>query len=219
MRLSLLRLARVTVFTSLGLAAVPAIVSAAPLLTQIGNGSWTFSESSNGGISDGTSNTILFGEVTRLRICVPNSTLPSTPVDGQSNTIQFSESTGIRFAWTSRAPGQIVDGSSNTILFPEAECYQGVVPPAPIGVRDGSSNTIVFGEHPIRFLPGTRFDVCFSGVQVRDGSSNTILVGENESQCFRGAGVSDDLAVPAPSVLTLVLAALGGFGIVRRTRG
>jgi hypothetical protein len=170
----------------------------AALLTGISPTAWS--------IADGTSNTISFTELTRLRVCVPTSVVPDPVVDGTSNTIAFSELTGVRIPWDTWSYGSAS----------EPTCYQGIEDPRP-AIVDGTSNTIFEGENPIRFQPDTRFGVCFSNVNITDGTSNTIFVAE---RCFDDVLVSDDLEVdvPAPAVLTLLGCGLGATAARRRRR-
>ena len=128
---------------SLALAAVavslPVLASASPVLTGITPRAWTI-----GGLTDGSSNTILFGESTSLQLCVPNAAYPAGITDGTSNTIQFTETQGLRVSWASRT-SPITDGTSNTILLGESQCLNGIISPNPIAaepgtITDGSSN-------------------------------------------------------------------------------
>jgi hypothetical protein len=176
-------------------------------------------------VSDGTSNTILFSEATRLNVCVDNVSVGGTGtiVDGTSNTLLFGEGTGLAFISGGLSPrvpiSTIVDGSSNTILFGELTdsfCLRNVVvddqPPGEI--QDGTSNTIMFGEN-------SRFDICVAGAQVTqrivDGTSNTILIGETPttSLCFEDVRVAAT-DVPEPGTMALLLAGLAPLVLWRR---
>ncbi len=199
---------------------LPLTAAASPVLLGIAPGVWTV-----GGIADGTSNTIRFGESTRVDVCVPNAAIPPGITDGTSNTIRLTESQGLRVRWVSRA-GSVTDGTSNTITLGESQCFEGIASPSPIAapgdITDGTSNTIVFGENPID-LRDRAFDVCFSnaqyGSQVTDGTSNTIVFGETVARrCYRGIEVADALtvAVPVPAPAALPLLALAILGRLRR---
>jgi MYXO-CTERM domain-containing protein len=188
--------------------AMPGLAAASPVLLGVAPGTWVI-----GQLPDGTSNTIQFGENTRVDVCVPNAAVPGGITDGTSNTIQFSETQGLRVRWASRT-GTITDGTSNTINLGESQCFQGIPSPSPIGpppggFPDGSSNTIDFGEHPID-LRDRAFDLCFSNARfgtITDGSSNTIVLGETVARrCFSGVEVDDalDVTVPAPAALPLI---------------
>jgi MYXO-CTERM domain-containing protein len=188
--------------------AMPGLAAASPVLLGVAPGTWVI-----GQLPDGTSNTIQFGENTRVDVCVPNAAVPGGITDGTSNTIQFSETQGLRVRWASRT-GTITDGTSNTINLGESQCFQGIPSPSPIGpppggFPDGSSNTIDFGEHPID-LRDRAFDLCFSNARfgtITDGSSNTIVLGEAVARrCFSGVEVDDalDVTVPAPAALPLI---------------
>lgn len=216
-----------TSLRSLTVAAValltPTLVSASPVLTGITPRAWSIS-----GLTDGRSNTILFGESTSLQLCVPNAAYPASVTDGTSNTIQFTETQGLRVRWTSRT-SLISDGTSNTILLGESQCLNGIVSPDPLAaepgtIPDGTSNTLLFGETPID-LRGRSFDVCFSTVRiasgVTDGTSNTIQFGETvPSRCYREVviGSSLDVDVPAPGAAPLLGLALAGLAARRRWR-
>ena len=201
--------------------AMPGVAAASPVLLGIAPDTWVI-----GQLPDGTSNTIQFGETTRVDVCVPNAAVPGGIADGTSNTIQFSEWQGLRVRWASRT-GSITDGTSNTINFGESQCFQGIPSPAPIGpppggFPDGTSNTIVFGENPID-LRDRAFDICFSNARfgtINDGSSNTIVFGETVARrCFSGVEVGDslDVTVPAPAALPLIALAVPVLWRRRRT--
>jgi hypothetical protein len=171
-------------------------------------------------ISDGTSNTIQFGETTRFDICFDGVGVPGGITDGTSNTILFGENAGFFIVPGASGPrvpiGTISDGSSNTIFIGENLdlCLRDVAigdPPAG-GIGDGASNTIVFEEH-------SRFDICLRNVQVTqsvtDGSSNTIMLGE--TFCYEDLQVADTVAaVPAPATLALVLGGVAALLLARR---
>ena len=188
---------------------------AGPLLVSVTPDSWTVQN------TDGTSNTLTFGENTTYTLCLPR-TVTGGFTDGTSNTLLFGEAAGVRLVWTSRFGG-ITDGTSNTITFSESsplECFQGSGNPQPVidEINDGTSNTILFGEDP--FALGTEgFDACFSGVTVaiNDGTSNTLLLGE--SRCLRDVRVSDNIRVqaPAPPVTALLALAASAWRFRRRS--
>ena len=196
-------------------ACVPSAAVAAPLLVSVTPNSWTFQ------VTDGTSNTVLFGENTRYTLCLPR-TVTGGFSDGTSNTLLLGENAGVRLSWTSRF-GAITDGTSNTINFSETsplECFQGNRRPDPLidDINDGTSNTIVFGEDPFDLGPDG-FDACFTNVPVRtitDGTSNTILFGEN--RCFSDVRIGPGIAVqaPAPPLAALLALCAGAWGIRRR---
>ena len=197
-------------------AAVPSVATAAPILVSVTPRSWTFQ------ITDGTSNTIVFGETTGYTLCVPR-TVSGGFSDGTSNTLLLGENTGVRLQWTSRF-GAITDGTSNTITFDETsprECFRGTRRPDPLidDINDGTSNTIVFGEEPFDLGDDT-FDACFTGVQVSitDGTSNTILLGEN--RCFSDVRVGSNIAVQAPAPpLAALLTLAAPVWYLRRRHG
>lgn len=196
---------------------VPSISFAGPLLVSVTPGSWTVQN------TDGSSNTLSFGENTTYTLCLPR-TVTGSFTDGTSNTLMIGEAAGVRLTWTSRFGG-ITDGTSNTISFSESsplECFQGTQNPQPVidEINDGTSNTIVFGEDPFE-LGAEGFDACFSGVTVsiNDGTSNTLLLGE--SRCLRDVRVSDNVRVqaPAPPVAALLALAASAWGYRRRGSG
>lgn len=155
-------------------------------------------------VSDGTSNTIQFGETTQFDVCFDNVAVPGGIADGNSSTILFGENSGLFVLPGGVGPrvpiGTIGDGSSNTIFFGENLCLNDVVidvlPPG--GIGDGTSNTIIIGED-------SRLDICFTNVnrQISDGTSNTIFLGENV--CFEDLRVA---VVTEPPAMMLALAAL-----------
>lgn len=171
---------------------------------------------------DGASNTIMFGENSRMILCFDRiTTIGSTSLtDGSSNTIMFSE--GVSFninagGIRNRTPiGEITDGSSNTIFLGEIPtsdyCLTDItVPLEPI--VDGTSNTILIGEN-------SAFDVCFDNVlrNITDGTSNTILISESTPRaCYDGGSfrpvandtVPDANGVPEPGTLPLLALGLG----------
>ena len=146
-----------------------------------------------GGITDGTSNTIQFGEHVGLGV-VPGFIAPHTSVQ------------------------QIQDGTSNTILFGEAPDRGFCIGNTAIGdplvgsIGDGTSNTILLGDN-------SSFDVCFSQARfgtVSDGTSNTLLFGEAQSGiCLNDVQVGTDIsvagAVPEPGTIVLWLLVLSAI--------
>jgi hypothetical protein len=206
---------RLLVLISIVTGCAPSAAVAGPLLVSVTPNSWTFQA------TDGTSNTILFGENTGYTLCLPR-TVTGGFTDGTSNTLLFGENTGVRLRWTSRF-GAITDGTSNTITFEETsplECFQGTRRPDPLidEINDGTSNTIVFGEDPFE-LGQDGFDACFTDVQVTritDGTSNTILFGEN--RCFSDVRVGPGIVVqaPAPPAAALLVLSAGAWAIRRR---
>ena len=211
MRRSLLLLA-LTLFLSL-----PATSFAGTVLTEVTPRGWTFQ------ITDGTSNTIFFGENTGYTLCLPRTTTGGF-TDGTSNTILFGEAIGVRIQWSLRYRG-ITDGTSNTILLYESsplECFRGTGRPDPLidTINDGTSNTIVFGEDPFQ-LGDQPFDACFTQANVSstDGTSNTILLGEQ--RCFSDVRVGGNVRVvqtPAPAVAALLAIAAPAWAFRRRRR-
>jgi hypothetical protein len=202
--------------------------TASTVLTGGGSGSLSF-------ITDGTSNTLLFGETTRLSVCFDHVGFGglTSITDGSSNTIVLGEQLSLTLQAGQVLPRQpistIADGSSNTIVFgetpPDSLCFAGdtrIIDPTspPGGISDPVSNTIEFGED-------SRFDVCFRNVRVgtiQDGTSNTILIGELSSTpvCYSGVEVADDLravATPEPGALGALAMALAGLLALRRRVG
>jgi len=192
-------------------------------LTGLGGGTF-------GLVSDGTSNTVLIGEQSRLSVCVDNAT-GSSPLsdiaDGTSNTIQFGENLFLTLQVGSSLPYQpianIQDGTSNTIFigenFSDERCFAGETSIVDIGNQfvDGTSNTIFIGEE-------SRFDLCFRAVSigsVSDGTSNTILFGEVSQNpvCFTDVQVISPTAtaeVAEPESLALLGLGLAALLCVRR---
>lgn len=162
-----------------------------------------------GVISDGTSNTIAFGETSPITLCFDgvsvNGGVPGASIaDGSSNTIQFGESGGVRVnvgrVLTRRPISEIADGTSNTIQLGETSsssfCLEGVT--AAPDTTDGSSNTILIGE-------ASHVDLC-------GGGSSRICVEQ-----ARVTG-STPVSVPEPATATLLLAGLGASGLFARWR-
>ena len=204
----------------LGSIAVPADADAAVVLEQWGNGTLGF-------VVDGTSNTILLAETSRVDICVDNVGL-SVPfggiTDGTSNTLAFTEmapwSLQVGFVRPRQPISTIVDGTSNTIILGETPqdslCFGdgSVLPP----ITDGTSNTIQFGEE-------SSFDICVSDVRVgsiTDGTSNTILFGDvvTEPVCYAGVRVAPAItaAIAEPPAYAVAGLSLVGLGLVFRRR-
>lgn len=201
-----------------------AIPSGANYLTGFGGGTATF-------ITDGTSNTIQFGEQTRLATCLDRVVIDggaplSSITDGTSNTIIFGPllfltlRVGQSLAY--QPIGNIQDGTSNTIIVGENEptrrCFSGDTEIIDIGnaTVDGTSNTIEFGEN-------SRFDVCFRNVSVGrivDGTSNTIAFGEvtGDPVCFADVRVGTPATATVPEAGTLGLLAIGLAGLLTRRR-
>lgn len=188
------------------------------VLTGSGPGLFNF-------VTDGTSNTLLIGESTRLSVCFDQVGLdtPGSIVDGSSNTILLGESTSLTLQAGRVLPrlpiASIADGTSNTIFFGELDdslCFAGdtriVDPVAGIG------NTIEFGD-------SSRFDICFRGARlgtIQDGTSNTIQFGEVSSTpvCFQDVEVAIDAPTAAaePASLGAFAMALTGLLCLRRRR-
>ena len=211
-----------------GAAGADVIPPTGAYLTGLGGSNFSF-------VIDGTSNTILLSEQTRLSFCVDNAQ-GSAPLfdiaDGTSNTIQFGENLYATFlvgTSLARQPiANIQDGTSNTIFIGESladeRCFAGETRVTDIGqpIVDGTSNTIQFGEE-------SAFDVCFRSVRVggvADGTSNTIQFGEVTTAplCYSGVRVLPQPAVaaaPEPAALALFglgLAALAAGGNQARRR-
>jgi hypothetical protein len=170
-----------------------------------------------GFITDGTSNTITFGETTSITLCFDGvgvsggsgSSTSNPIIDGSSNTIQFTESSGFRVNGgrvVSRRPiGQITDGTSNTIQIGEIPsntfCLSDVRA-TPSEITDGTSNTILIGET-------SDFDVC-----VGSGAGRVCV----EDVRVPGSGPANGSAIPEPTTAALLLAGLGLSACLRRTR-
>ena len=187
---------------------LPSLATAGPVLTEITPTTWTIS-----GITDGTSNTIQFGETTSVDVCVPQAAFPAGITDGTSNTIQFTENASPPVSCASRVP-VVSDGTQR---------LNGIVAPQPVAgtITDANSNTLLFGKTPID-LRDTAFDVCFSSVRVgsvRDGSSNTIQFWDTAPRrCYDGltVGATLDVTVPGPGASSLVTLALAVWTMRRR---
>ena len=202
------------------LAALAALIAAGAADAQATGNLRSWSQSSLNIISDGTSNTITFGENTRFNVCFDNANLPGGITDGTSNTILFGEHAGLFVIPGGSGPRvpitSITDGSSNTIFLPETGdfCLNNVVidpAPPPGGITDGTSNTIVFDED-------TRFDICLRNVgltQITDGTSNTIILGETTNRCYTDLRVVE---VPEPASAMAALAGAALLALPRRRR-
>jgi hypothetical protein len=153
-------------------------------------------------------------------LCVRNIGLRGGITDGTSNTILIGERTGFQISPGYATPfgpvGSILDGTSNTIFFPERGATEfclgntGFEQPGIGEVVDGTTNTIVFGEN-------SSVDFCFASARVgtiADGTSNTVLFGETRSNlCFQGLHPASDLVQgvaepPSAAILTAALLAL-----------
>lgn len=219
-------LARLKIVTIAGLAVL--LLAGRAQADPSGNVLTNWSQTGMGLITDGTSNTLLFGETTQLAVCLDGVSIQGSPLintitDGSSNTIQFSEANPFRVnvgRVFSRQPiSQIVDGTSNTIQFGEVQagsfCLGGVTP-LPPGITDGTSNTIQFGED-------SQFDVCVDNAvvsSIQDGTSNTILFEEAVPRsCFEGVRVrgaeGGGPGVPEPAAL-LIFGLSGVAALARR---
>ena len=147
---------------------------------------------------DGTSNTILFGETSRVSGCVRQVRPVTSIADGSSNTINFGEL--LDFCWDDEEELPLARGGSSSIA-------------------DGTSNTILFGEtSPYVFNSGrSTIDVCVSNPSIADGSSNTITLPEaGESLCLSGTVGTASVAEPASGLLLML--GMGG-ALYRRVRG
>ena len=82
-----------------------------------------------GTITDGTSNTIIFGE--SVDLCLRNVVIGDPPPggigDGTSNTIVFEADSRFDICLSNfQVTQRITDGTSNTILLGETFCYEGL---------------------------------------------------------------------------------------------
>jgi hypothetical protein len=169
-------------------------------------------------VVDGSSNTLLFGEETRVSLCIRGGqVLGDSPInDGSSNTIVFREGVAVRVdvvRVAQLAPvAQIADGTSNTIILGEIGmhfCLADItIPIQPI--IDADSNTIVLDEQ-------SEFDACFDGVRigaVTDGTSNTVVLGEiTDRSCYTGVSAPPESLDPVANVSEPVSIALVGIGM------
>ena len=173
---------------------------------------------------DGSVRYISVGSYARASFCFRNVTVPGGITDGTSNTIVFNENAALAVTpgFHSGPAPQIIDGTSNTILVgegaPDALCLGDatVDEPLPGNIVDGTSNTIVFGEN-------SNFDMCFSRAatgSIVDGTSNTIQFGETRSNvCYWHVVAGPDLAVAAaaePGTAAVIFAAFAGLALCRR---
>lgn len=187
----------------------------AATITGIGANAFTF--------LDGTNNTLQFSEATRTSVCVQGVTTGGVS-DGTSNTIFFGEVGGFTlvdaFLQAFDDVVQILDGTSNTIFFSESpltdfclvngridSVVTGSVPTKPGG-------TIVIGSTG-------QLDLCFSSVNrsesTLDGTSNTIFLGETycniDVQLSSDAVIDAPVATPVPAPPALVLG-MTGFALL-----
>ena len=137
------------------------------------------------GVSDGTSNTILFGETAPGGTTSPGTGGGAAGItDGTSNTIIVTEEGAIfhpgRRRVGSGSTASITDGTSNTILFGESPAAGSPSGGSTSGrgssITDGTSNTILFGESPAP--AGGTGGTAGSGSSITDGTSNTVIFGE-----------------------------------------
>ena len=176
---------------------LPIAATAAPItgVTLIG-----WDDSSLTVIVDGTSNTILLGETTRVSGCVRRVSPVTSIVDGSSNTILLGETLDV--CWDDEEGLPLTRGGSSSIT-------------------DGTSNTILLGETlPYLFDSGrSTIDVCVSNPSIADGTSNTILLPEaGEPLCL--SGTVGAAAVPEPASGLLLMLGMGTalYGRVRGRR-
>ncbi|MPZ47605.1 MAG: hypothetical protein GEV05_30470 [Betaproteobacteria bacterium] len=169
-------------------------------------------------VVDGSNNTLLFGEETRVSLCIRGGqVLGDSPInDGSSNTIVFGEGVAVRanvVRIAQLAPvTQIADGTSNTIILGEIGmdfCLADITIPAQ-PIIDADSNTIVLDEQ-------SEFDACFDRVRigaVTDGTSNTVVFGEiTDRSCYTGVSVPPESVNPVANVSEPVSLALVGIGM------
>jgi hypothetical protein len=208
------RLARIVAFISLSCLAM----TQAHALAYVGS-------ADQAGITivvDGNSNTLLFGDETRISICIREGRVAGdSPLnDGSSNTILFGEGLAlnvnvVRVAQLALVT-EIADGTSNTIILGEIGtnfCLGDItIPTQP--VIDADSNTLLLDEQSL-------FDACFDRVRINtvtDGTSNTIVLGEIiDRSCYTGVSVLPDDLGSAGSVSEPVSLALLGVGMVMLT--
>jgi hypothetical protein len=174
---------------------------------------------------DGSVRFVTVDEGARGSLCFTNVRVPGAITDGTSNTIAFGEQAGFRVTPHIPVTGgiQVVigDGSVRTI-HPDGNFCLGnteIGDPYVGEISDGTSNTVLIGED-------SRFDLCLPaarlGVVIQDGSSRTIGFGEAQSGiCLTNVRVGADLAeaaLPEPAPLGLLLAGLAALVAGRRQR-